>query len=96
MSDGQISLLGFDEPAAAPAEPARPRRLSSKGIAPGDVVEVDRKGRRFHAQVIALDQRESGRFDLELRPFDNRISYRSASVREVVGLWRRVDLPHRD
>jgi hypothetical protein len=94
----QISLLGFEEPAAAPepAAPPRPQRLSSKGIAPGDVVEVDKKGRRFHAVVISLDQRDSGRFELELRPLDKRISYRSASVREVVGLWRKAQLPPRD
>ncbi len=75
---------------------ARPQRLSSKGIAPGDVVEVDKKGRRFHAIVVALQQRDSGRFELELRPLDNRISYRVASVREVVGLWRKAALPQRD
>lgn len=96
MSDAQISLLQFDDRPPAPVEPARPQRLSSKGIAPGDVVEVDKKGRRFHAVVTALQQRDSGRFELELRPLDNRISYRSASVREVVGLWRKAALPQRD
>ncbi|MBB4663706.1 hypothetical protein [Conexibacter arvalis] len=98
MSDApaQISLLGLDEPPAAPPEPARPQRLSSKGIAPGDLVEVDKKGRRFHALVVSLEQRDSGRFELSLRPLDNRISYRSATVREVVGLWRRAVLPQRD
>lgn len=95
VSDEQISFL--DLPSAAPKpERLRPQRLSSKGIAPGDVVEVDRKGRRFHALVISLDQRDSGRFELELRPFDNRISYRSATVRDVVGLWRRAQLPERE
>ncbi|MDO8185751.1 hypothetical protein Q5424_12580 [Conexibacter sp. JD483] len=96
MSDAQISFLQFDDP-PTPAPAARgPQRLSSKGIAPGDVVEVDKKGRRFHAVVISLQQRESGRFELELRPLDNRISYRVASVREVVGLWRKAALPQRD
>lgn len=96
MSDTQISFLDFDEPAAPPAAaPAPRRRVSSKGIAPGDVVEVDRKGRRFHALVISLDQRDSGRFELELRPLDSRISYRSATVRDVIGLWRRAELPQR-
>jgi len=92
----QISLLGFEEPAPEPAAPPRPQRLSSKGIAPGDVVEVDKKGRRFHALVVSLSQRDSGRFELELRPLDNRVSYRSATVREVVALWRRATLPQRD
>lgn len=92
----QISLLGFEEPAPEPAAPRPPQRLSSKGIAPGDLVEVDKKGRRFHALVVSLSQRDSGRFELELRPLDNRVSYRSATVREVVALWRRAALPSRD
>ena len=76
-----------------PAEdaPARPHRVTSKGIAPGDVVEVDKKGRRFHALVEALEQSASGgRFELALRPLARGVSYRRATVREVVGVWRRV------
>jgi hypothetical protein len=85
-------------PEPAPAASGRPRveRRSSKGIAPGDVVEVDKKGRRFHALVTSLSQLDSGRFELELRPLDNRISYRHATVRDVVGLWRKAELPQRD
>ncbi len=73
VSDAQISFLQFDDPPApAPADAdARPQRLSSKGIAPGDLVEVDKKGRRFHALVVALQQRDSGRFELELKPLDS-------------------------
>lgn len=88
MLDGQqISLLPQE-----PAEPAqRPSaRQTSKGIGVGDIVEVDRKGRRFHAIVDDLHQRDSGRFELALRPLDARTTYRTASVREVVGVWRRV------
>ena len=77
--------LASDAPAAR-----RPQRLSSKGIAPGDVVEVDKKGRRFHALVVELEQGESGRFHLSVRPLDSRISYRQATVREVVAVWRRA------
>jgi hypothetical protein len=88
----QISLLG--EPVAAPAppppRPAGPPRLSSKGIAAGDIVEVDRKGRRFHALVEAIEQRDSGRFDLAVRPLDGRSTWRTATVRDVVGVWRRA------
>ena len=58
----QQSLI--DTPAAAP--PPEPR-ITSKGIAPGDIVLVDKKGRRFHALVTELDQQESGRFELCLR-----------------------------
>jgi hypothetical protein len=81
----QTSLLP-----AAPAPRAARARLTSKGIAPGDIVEVDRKGRRFHAIVTEIEQRESGRFELALRPLDSRISYRRATVREVVTVYRRA------
>ena len=77
--------LASDAPAAR-----RPQRLSSKGIAPGDVVEVDKKGRRFHALVKAIEQDAKGYYHLELNPFDRRVSYRQATVREVVTVWRRV------
>jgi hypothetical protein len=73
-------------------EPEEPpsRRTTSKGIAPGDIVLVDKKGRRFHAQVTELEQLESGRFELVVRPLDSRISWRTASVREVVDVWRKA------
>lgn len=93
MPDGQqISLLGEPEPRAAdaPAAVAPAPRLTSKGIAPGDIVEVDRKGRRFHALVEGIEQRETGRFDLAVRPLDGRSTWRSATVRDVVGVWRRA------
>lgn len=87
----QISLLGEPEPTATdPAALSAGGRLTSKGIAPGDIVEIDRKGRRFHALVEAVEQRESGRFDLAVRPLDGRSTWRSATVREVVGVWRRA------
>lgn len=86
---GQISLLP-DAPAPAVSERSSTARQTSKGIAPGDIVEVDRKGRRFHALVTEIDQRDSGRFTLTLRPLDARTTYRTATVRDVVGVWRRV------
>lgn len=94
VSDGgQISLLG-DVDVAAEGVPAdvvpSVARLTSKGIAVGDIVEIDRKGRRFHALVEAIEQRESGRFDLAVRPLDGRSTWRSATVREVVAVWRRA------
>ena len=75
-----------------PAEtaPSRSHRLTSKGIAPGDVVEVDKKGRRFHALVKSLDQDAKGYYHLDLQPFDRRVSYHHATVREVTAVWRRV------
>jgi hypothetical protein len=67
-----------------------PKRVTSKGIAAGDIVEVDKRGRRFHALVTELAQQESGRFELAVRPLDSRISWRTASVREVVTVWRKA------
>ena len=65
-------------------------RLTSKSIGPGDIVLLDKKGRRFHALVTELEQLESGRFELCIRPIDSRISYRSATVREVEQVWRKA------
>lgn len=90
--DGQFRLLDVPTGAAS-AEPVgevRVRRLSSKGIAPGDIVEVDKRGRRFHALVVAIDQRESGRFDLEFNPLQRGITHRTGTVRDVVAVWRRA------
>ena len=68
---------------------AKPKRTTSKGIGAGDIVLVDKKGRRFHALVTELEQLESGRFELIVRPLDPRISYRTATVREVLEVWRK-------
>ena len=53
-------------------------------------MQVDKKGRRFHALVTELVQGESGRFELSVRPLDSRISYRTATVREVIDVWRKA------
>jgi hypothetical protein len=86
MTDHQASLLDLP----TDSSPASRRRRSSKGIGPGDIVEVDKKGRRFHALVEGLEQADSGRFELDLLPLQRGVSYRRATVREVVGVWRRV------
>jgi hypothetical protein len=82
--DPQSSLI--EVPPTAPPS----RRTTSKGIGPGDIVLVDKKGRRFHALVTELQQLDSGRFELVLRPLDSRVSWRVASVREVVDVWRKA------
>ena len=78
----------LDIPDAEPATPPT-ARVTSKGIGAGDIVLVDKKGRRFHALVTELEQLESGRFELVVRPLDSRVSYRTASVREVLEVWRK-------
>ena len=58
MEDAQTTLV----------EVPQARRTTSKGIGAGDIVEIDKRGRRFHALVTELEQLESGRFELALRP----------------------------
>ena len=98
MPQVQGTLIEIEDAEAAPggaqeAERPAPKRLTSKGIGAGDIVLVDKKGRRFHALVTELEQLESGRFELVVRPLDSRISWRTASVREVVEVWRRAGRP---
>jgi hypothetical protein len=76
-----------------PEEDPPTKRTTSKTIGAGDIVLVDKKGRRFHALVTELEQRDSGRFELAVRPLDSRISWRTASVREVVEVWRKARRP---
>jgi hypothetical protein len=90
MPESQPTLI---EVPAGEAPAARQRRTTSKGIGAGDIVLVDKRGRRFHALVTELEQLESGRFELVVRPIDPRISWRTASVREVVEVWRRAGRP---
>jgi hypothetical protein len=61
-------------------------RLES--IQTGDIVEVDRGGRRFHALVTA-----PAPGGLALAPLDRRISYHSCRSREVVGHWSKRGRP---
>jgi hypothetical protein len=79
----------FELPAAAQAA-SRRHRITSKGIAPGDIVEIDKKGRHFHALVKEIHQDPKGYYHLDLHPFDRRVSYHHATVREVTVVWRRV------
>jgi hypothetical protein len=59
-----------------------------EGIQTGDIVEVDRKGRRFHALVTA-----PAPGGLALQPLDRRVTYYSARSQEVVGHWVKRGRP---
>jgi hypothetical protein len=61
-----------------------------EGIDMGDIVEVDRLGRRFHAIVTG---RGAGGSDLAIQPLDRKVTYRSCRAREVVGHWAKRGRP---
>src|ERR1019366_3177519 len=63
-------------------------QMRLEGIQAGDIVEVDHKGRRFHAVVTG--QAPGG---LALQPTDRRINYYSCRSREVVGHWAKRGRP---
>jgi hypothetical protein len=55
-----------------------------EGIRAGDIVEVDRLGRRFHALVG-----ESVEGGLSIEPLDRRVTYRACRPHEVRAHWAR-------
>lgn len=59
-----------------------------EGIEAGDIVEVDRLGRRFHALVSG-----NAPGGLAIQPLDRKVTYRSCRAREVVGHWSRRGRP---
>jgi hypothetical protein len=61
------------------------RRVRVAPIQPGDIVEVDKKGRRIHGLVLAVERDGEVRFE----PLCNGVSWRSARPREVVRHWTR-------
>jgi hypothetical protein len=59
-----------------------------EGIENGDIVEIDRMGRRFHALVSG-----AAPGGLAIQPLDRRVTYRSCRAREVVAHWSRRGRP---
>jgi hypothetical protein len=59
-----------------------------EGIRAGDIVEVDRLGRRFHALVG-----ESAEGGLSIEPLDRRITYRTCRPHEVRAHWAKRGRP---
>jgi hypothetical protein len=59
-----------------------------EGIQTGDIVEVDRLGRRFYALVTG-----SAGGGLAVQPLDRRITYRSARAHDVRCHWSKRGRP---
>jgi hypothetical protein len=59
-----------------------------EGIENGDIVEIDRMGRRFHALVSG-----AAPGGLAIQPLDRRVTYRSCRAREVVAHWTKRGRP---
>jgi len=59
-----------------------------EGIESGDIVEVDRLGRRFHALVSGTTAA-----GLAVQPFDRRITYRSCRAHDVLAHWAKRGRP---
>lgn len=59
-----------------------------EAIQAGDIVEVDQRGRRFHALVT-----ENVQSGLLIEPIDRRISYRSCRARQVLTHWAKRGRP---
>lgn len=58
------------------------------GVRAGDIVQVDRLGRVFHAIVTG-----TAPGGLQLSPLDRRITYRTCRSRDVIGHWIRQGRP---
>jgi hypothetical protein len=63
--------------------------MRTRGIEPGDLVLVNKRGRLFHARVRTVEP--SG--VLRLDPIERHVSYREASAREVADHWRHAGRP---
>lgn len=59
-----------------------------EGIQLGDIVEVDRLGRRFHALVTG-----TAPGGLAVQPLDRRITYRHCRAHDVVAHWSKRGRP---
>jgi hypothetical protein len=59
-----------------------------EGIQAGDIVEVDRLGRRFHALVTATNLG-----GLAIQPLDRRVTYRACRAHEVLAHWAKRGRP---
>ena len=60
-----------------------------EGIQVGDIVEVNRLGRRFHALVTA----NASGGGLSVQPLDRRVTYLTCRAHDVVAHWAKRGRP---
>ena len=60
-----------------------------EGIQVGDIVEVNRLARRFHA-LVTTNASGGG---LSLQPLDGRVTYRTCRAHDVVAHWAKRGRP---
>lgn len=59
--------------------------MNLQGVRTGDIVRVDKRGRRFLAQV---EDKEAGK--LKITPILPNVNYFEASSREIVEHWKKM------
>jgi hypothetical protein len=64
--------------------------VRTRGIRPGDVVIVSKRGRVFYARVLGAGAAGG----LTVEPLDRRMSWRQASAREVIDHWAHTRPEH--
>ncbi len=57
--------------------------MRTRAIHPGDLVLVNKRGRLFYARVVGAGAMDG----LSVEPLDRRVSWRSATAREVSDHW---------
>jgi len=63
--------------------------MTTSTIKVGDIVQVDKKGRKFYAcRRVPTDAESLRRGEIAIKPLDNRMSYFTATGREIVGHWK--------
>lgn len=57
--------------------------MRTRAIHRGDLVLIDKRGRLFYARVLGVGTMDG----LTVEPLDRRVSWRSATAREVTDHW---------
>ena len=62
-----------------------------RGISPGDLVLVNKRGRLFHARVRQVEAER-----IRVDPLERNVSYREATPHEIADHWRHAGRPQRE